>query len=354
MKILDIFNRKQCLHNPILPPYVIAEIGVNHNGDMGLAKGMIDQALQGGADAVKFQSYKANTLAIEDSPAYWDLEKESTPTQFELFKKYDQFNNTEYEALAKYCKIKGIDFLSTPFDEKAVDFLFPLMSCYKIASADITNIPLLRKVAKKGKPVLLSTGASNLAEIEMAVHEIEQAGCDSLALLHCVLNYPTPYPNANLGMLSGLQKAFPNVVMGYSDHTQPDANMLVLTTAYLKGAQIIEKHFTYDKTLPGNDHYHAMDMQDLQKFNRNVAFLQEIEGTLHKCPLDDEVISRQNARRSIVCNTTIEQGEYLTEDQLCCKRPGMGISPIHWDEIIGRKTMKKLEYDQVLKWSDLD
>lgn len=334
-------------------PYIIAEIGVNHEGSIEKAKELVKLAKQGGADAVKFQTYKAETLASKNTPAYWDLSKEPTASQYELFKKYDKFGEREYELLSEYCRKVGIGFLSTPFDDRAVDFLSPLMSCFKVASADITNVPLLRKIAKKGKPVLLSTGASTLAEIEMAISELEGAGCESLALLHCILNYPTLYKNAHLNMIEGLQKTFPNYLIGYSDHTLPDEGMLILTAAYLKGARIIEKHFTYDKTLPGNDHYHAMDVDDLKRFRRNLELLQRAEGQAHKIPLPSENLARKNARRSILLKKAIKKGEPLTEEIITCKRPAFGISPIYWDKVIGRKAVSDFPEDYILQWHDL-
>jgi len=334
-------------------PYIIAEIGVNHEGSLNKAKELITLAHEGGAHAVKFQTYKADTLASKQSPAYWDLKKESTTSQYELFKKFDKFGEREYELLAEECRGLGIDFLSTPFDERTVDFLVPLVPCFKIASADITNFPLLRKIAAKGKPVLLSTGASTLAEIDTAIEELERNGCLSLALLHCILNYPTPYENAHLNMIEGLHRTFPNYIIGYSDHTLPDESTLILTASYLKGARIIEKHFTHDKTLPGNDHYHAMDMDDLRRFSANLSLLQKAERERHKEPLSSETIARENARRSIVLKKSIEKGEVLTGAFITCKRPAFGISPIHWDEVIGRRTARELPEDHILQWDDL-
>jgi sialic acid synthase SpsE len=335
-------------------PYIIAEIGVNHEGSMERAKELIYLAKEGGADAAKFQSYKAETLASKHSPAYWDTSKEPTLSQYELFKKHDGFGEEEYTELADYCHRTGIDFVSTPFDDRAVDFLAPLVPCIKIASADITNLPLLRKTATKGKPVLLSTGASTLAEIELAIAELYKCGCSSVALLHCVLSYPTRYESTHLNMIIGLQTAFPNHIVGYSDHALPDEGMLVLTAAYLKGARIIEKHFTFDKRLPGNDHYHAMDLYDLRKFKAALALLAKIEGNRHKTPLPDEALAIQNARRSIVLKKPANKGEILTECILTCKRPGFGISPIHWDKVIGKKTVRNLPEDHLLQWWDLD
>ena len=335
-------------------PYVIAEIGVNHEGNLELAKKLIELAKDGGADAAKFQTYKADTLASKHSPAYWDLSKEPTTSQHKLFQKYDSFGPPEYRALAKHCEDVEIDFVSTPFDKHAVELLDPLMPFFKIASADLTNTPLLRQVAETGKPVVLSTGASTASEVGTAVETLRRAGCTELSLLHCVLNYPTADENAHLGMITGLRRDYPDVVIGYSDHTVPDAAMTALTTAYLLGARVIEKHFTHDKTLPGNDHYHAMDVEDLRRFVANVRKVESLIGSGEsKEPIETEEISRLNARRSIVLEEDVRQGEVLTETMLTYKRPGTGVSPLHWDAVIGRRVARDLERDHVLQWEDL-
>lgn len=335
-------------------PYVIAEIGVNHEGSMDQAKRLIDQAKQGGADAAKFQSYKAGTLASKHSPSYWDTTKEPTRSQYALFQKYDSFGPDEYRALAEYCRQVGIDFLSTPFDDAAIEFLDPLVPFFKIASADLTNIPFLRKVAAKGKPVVLSTGASTLGEVDIAVEALTQAGCTDIALLHCILNYPTDNANAHLRMIEGLKRAYPDRIIGYSDHTLPDDAMTSLVSAHLLGAVIIEKHFTHDKTLLGNDHYHAMDQHDLARFVALAETVHVLLGpTDHKAPIASEAISRKNARRSIVLARDVAAGQPLTAADLTYKRPGTGVSPLHWDEVLNRRTATALQADHVLQWQDL-
>ena len=335
-------------------PYVIAEIGVNHEGSLELAKRLIELAKEGGADAAKFQTYKADTLASRHSPAYWDLSKEPTTSQHKLFQKYDSFGPAEYRALAKHCEEVEIDFVSTPFDSAAVELLDPLMPFFKIASADLTNTPLLRQVAETGKPIVLSTGASNSDEIRSAVETLRNAGCSELSLLHCVLNYPTADENAHLGMITGLRRDYPEIVIGYSDHTVPDDSMTALTTAYLLGARVIEKHFTHDKSLPGNDHYHSMDVDDLRTFVRNVGLVHVMIGSgSEKEPVETEEISRLNARRSIVLDADVRAGEVLSEKLLTYKRPGTGVSPVHWDAVIGRRAARDLEKDHVLQWTDL-
>lgn len=334
-------------------PYIIAEIGVNHEGSLDKAMELIKLAKDGGASAAKFQSYKAGTLASKNSPSYWDLSQESTTSQYELFKKYDSFGEREYEKLYAYCRELNIDFLSTPFDDDSLRFLTPLMKLIKIASADLTNIPFLRKVAKTKKPVVLSTGASTVSEICLALEELQKNGTEEISLLHCVLNYPTMDENANLGMIDHLMRLFPDLIIGYSDHTLPDSEMMVLSTSYIKGARIIEKHFTHDKSLPGNDHYHAMDVHDLKRFNQQVERVLKIEGSYYKKPLNSEEISRKNARRSIVLTQDIKEGEVFSDLNLTYKRPGTGISPIYWDEVIGTRASSDLREDHILSWKDI-
>jgi sialic acid synthase SpsE len=336
------------------PPYVIAEIGVNHEGSMELAKRLIREAKAGGCHAAKFQSYKAARLASRHSPAYWDRAKEPMGSQFALFSKYDFFGEAQYRELAAYCAEVGIDFASTPFDDDAIDFLDALMPYFKIASADLTNVPLLRRIARKGKPVLLSTGASTMGEIDDALHELRAHGCPDVILLHCVLNYPTPNEHAHLGMIKGLVRAYPDLVIGYSDHTIPDRAMSALVTSYLLGARVIEKHFTYDKTLGGNDHYHAMDQADAQQLRTQLQTVIDLIGpTEHKKPIENEGRSRQFARRSLVAARPLPAGTVIDASALTYKRPGTGISPLFWDDVMGMRTLTDIDEDHVMTWADL-
>ena len=335
-----------------LRPYIIAEIGVNHEGDIELAKRLIEEAAEGGAHAAKFQTYKAETIASKNSPAYWDTSKEPTKSQFELFSKYDSFDAGDYKKLSIYCNNAGVDFLSTPFDLRSVDFLSLLVPAFKIASADITNVPLLRKIAKTEKPVLLSTGASTIPEIDFAVKILEESGCSDLALLHCVLNYPTPPENAQLGMITTLKRIYPKLPIGYSDHVAPDETLSSLEASMLLGACILEKHFTNDKSKQGNDHYHAMDKEDLKRFkNKALQYRKLISGWEKDINLEQE--ARINARRSIVAACEIEVGEIFTENNIITKRPGYGIGSVHWDEVIGRRCANRLIADQLLTWKDV-
>lgn len=344
---MNIFNRY---------PFLIAEIGVNFYdiaekegiSDMDAAKLMIDEAKSCGVDAVKFQSYKAETIASKNSPAYWDLSEEPTTSQFELFKKFDKFGAEEYRELADYCKSVGIMFLSTPFDFDSVDYLDEFMDIYKISSSDLTNIPFIKYIASKNKPILLSTGASTLKEIKEAVKAIEDVSTVDIAIMHCVLSYPTAYEDANLLMIRDLGEHFPDYEIGYSDHTKPDENMMVLTTAYNYGATILEKHFTLDKTLQGNDHYHGMDPSDVVKFRKNISFLSKINGMRNKQPLICESSARKEARRSIVAVRDIKKGEKITADDLTFKRPGTGIYPSEIDNVIGKIAKEDILEDTLL------
>ena len=335
-------------------PYVIAEIGVNHEGSLATAKLLIESAKRGGADAAKFQTYKAGLIASKFSPSYWDTSKEPTTSQYELFTKYDSFGEAEYKELAQHCKKHQIEFVSTPFDLGAVDMLNPLVRYFKIASADITNPPLLKKVAQTRKPVILSTGASNIGEIDAALAILRGAGASEICLMHCILNYPTRNENAHLGMLIDLRNRYPELLLGYSDHTLPNEQMTSLVSAHLLGAVVLEKHFTLDKTLPGNDHYHAMDENDLARFQVNVKKVHELLGpTQLKAPIATEEISRLNARRSIVLTRNLKSGHKITQEDLVAKRPGTGISPMSWDDVIGKSVIRDLPEDHILTWDDL-
>jgi N-acetylneuraminate synthase len=349
MKILDFFKQKNNNTNQIIRPYIIAEAGVNHEGSMDLAKRLIDEAAEGGAHAIKFQTYRASSLASKNSPAYWDTTKEPTDSQYKLFKKYDSFWKKEYEELKIYCDQSSIEFLSTPFDTESAKFLNDLMSVFKISSSDITNRPFIEYICGFDKPIILSTGASYLHEIQEALEWIKIRQTPSpVALLHCILNYPTLDQNANLGMIKDLQQKFPENLIGYSDHTMPN-DMKTLELATLLGAVIIEKHFTHDKTLPGNDHYHAMDKEDLRLFNDNIDGIFTTLGVQNKRPISSEYLAIKNARRSLVANCDISQGEIITQEHLTWKRPNSGISAKFINDVVGKKAAVEITFDEVIK-----
>ncbi len=337
--------------NNIFDPYIIAEIGVNHEGDMLLAKKLIRLAANSGAHAAKFQTYKAETLASKNSPAYWDQTKEKTNSQFALFKKYDKFGHNDYKELASYCLKNGIDFLSTPFDLESVDFLNDLVPAFKIASADITNLPLIKRCASYKKPIIMSTGASSIEEITNAVNAIYAEDNKEIVLLHCILNYPTTIDKANLNTIKILKEEFKDIYIGYSDHVPPSKfDMPALEVAVSMGSVVIEKHFTHDKKLPGNDHYHAMDETDLKNFKEKLKNYNLLLGNKF-IDLSDQEEARLHARRSIFSKGEIKKGDIIKESSIIAKRPGHGISPIHWEKIIGKKSNKLIKDDTLIKWS---
>ncbi len=341
--------------------FIIAEVGVNYHDiavkekitPIEAAKLMITKAKEGGAHAVKFQTYKAEKLASKNSPAYWDLNEEPTTSQYQLFKKFDSFGESEYKELAKYCKSKNIIFLSTPFDFEAVDYLDDLMPIFKISSSDITNLPFIQYIAMKKKPIFLSTGASTIGEIECAVNTILSENNNDISLIHCVLDYPTEFKNVNLNMIKYLKSVFPDYLIGFSDHSKPDASLLIPTLAYVYGANIIEKHFTLDKSLKGNDHYHAMDMDDLKKLKKNISFIREISGEYFKRPLECEQKARIHARRSIVATQPIKKGKKITRKDITFKRPGTGIPPSFLDKVLNAEAIEDIEEDEILTFKKL-
>ena len=339
-------------------PYIIAEMGVNFYDTaralnislIDAAKMYIDKAAEAGIDCAKFQSYKASTIVSKNSPAYWDTTKEPTKTQYELFLKYDSFGEAEYRELCNYTHEKGMDFTSTPFDYASADYLYDMVDFYKISSSDLSNLPFIKYIGQKGKPVYISVGAAYLSEVDTAIRVLKDAGCKDIVVFHCVLSYPTDPKNANLRVIETLKKVFPDVRVGFSDHVAPDDTMMTLATAYLLGAEVIEKHFTLDKTLTGNDHYHAGDPEDFKRAMVNFKWIDTVLGSSEKTVLDCEIVSRREARRSLVLTRSMKAGEAITKTDLIPKRPGTGISPEYVEIIIGRRIVRDLEEDTILTW----
>lgn len=335
---------------------LIAEVGVNYYDiarqrgltNIEAAKLMCLEAQKAGATAVKFQSYKAESLASRHSPSYWDTSEESTRSQYLLFKKYDSFGEAEYAEISRYCREIEIDFCSTAFDFESADYLCSLMDVYKVSSSDLTNLPFIEYQAAKGKPMIISVGAGNLDEIKQAVEIVRKVNTQPLVLMHCVLEYPTPYGDAHLRRIASLCQEFPDLVIGYSDHCRPDESADVIKTAYTLGARIIEKHFTLDKNLPGNDHYHAMDPLDIENIVSGVSFVEILLGKGDLDSLDEESMARLNARRSIVAKENIQEGTVIDRSMLAFKRPGTGISPAKIDEVVGCRARRSILEDEII------
>lgn len=339
-------------------PYLIAEIGVNYYDTakvmnitpLEAAKLYIKKVADAGIDCAKFQTYKAKTIVSKNSPAYWDTTKEPTKTQYELFQKFDSFGQKEYKELSDYAHSLGIDFTSTPFDYESADYLYDMVDFYKISSSDLSNIPFIKHIGAKGKPVIISVGASYLSEVDEGIRALKESGCNDITILHCVLSYPTSPKNANLRIIETLKKDFPDIKVGFSDHVAPDQTMMTLAVAYMLGAEVIEKHFTLDKKLSGNDHYHAGEPEDFKKAIANFKWIDQVLGAPEKTVLECEQIPRREARRSLVLTRNMKAGEIIKKEDLMPKRPGTGISPKYIDIVIGRKVVKDLEEDTILTW----
>lgn len=335
---------------------LIAEIGVNYYdiakqfniSNMDAAKLMCKEAKDAGVHAVKFQTYKAENLAAADSPSYWDTSEEATTSQRELFKKYDSFGKTEYTELAQYCKELEIPFCSTAFDFESADYLEPLMDVYKVSSSDLTNLPFIEYQASKGKPMIMSVGAGDLEEMRLAVETVRKVNNQPLVLCHCVLEYPTPYEHVNLRRIESLKQEFPDLIIGYSDHCKPDECCDVIKSAYILGAHVVEKHFTLDRTLPGNDHYHAMDPLDARKILSGIDFVETILGNGSLGFSETEQSARLNARRSIVAASDILAGTKITREMLTFKRPGTGIAPKEIIHILGKRAKCDIFADSIM------
>jgi N-acetylneuraminate synthase len=317
---------------------------------------MIEDIAAAGGHAAKFQTYKAELLATADtSPAYWDRSKEQTASQFALFKRWDNFGPAEYEALARHCEACGIDFLSTPFDLSAVGLIARLAPAIKIASADITNIPLLREAGSTSKPVILSVGAARTDEIALAIGTLEAAGGGPITLLHCVLNYPTKPQDAQLAQIVELQRLFGHqCTIGYSDHVAPAdyGDMPALELAVMGGAVVIEKHFTDDRSAQGNDHYHAMDASGLARFMKRLAHMRMLWGN-GGFDLSGQTAAIENARRRVVSLRSLAAGEAVEAEDLVALRSNQGIEIGHWDRILGRKLRRDVPAGRPLEWEDI-
>ena len=333
-------------------PTIIAEAGVNHDCDMRKAYKLISDAKICGVEAVKFQTYKSNDLVIKNSPAYWDLTKEKTKTQRKLFDKYDKFNFKEYLKIIEQCKRKNITFLTTLFDIQSIPLYSKYLPLFKIASADITNVPLLKAISSKKKPILLSTGASQLDEIKFALKTLKLPK-EQVCIMHCVLNYPTKDENANLMFIETLKKKFNKYIIGYSDHVSPDNNLTSLEVAWSYGAQIIEKHFTLDKTLDGPDHSLSSDPEEFNKLVNSTKIVFSAKGIMKKKPVEDINLITQ-IRRSIFAGCDISSGTLLEKKMLSITRPIKGIEPKHMKKIIGMKAVKNISKGDPIQWSDIE
>lgn len=322
--------------------FIIAEAGVNHNGSFDLAKKLVDAAKNAGADAIKFQTFKADDLVAKKSKLanYQKKNIGKNESQLEMLRRVE-LNEEDFKKLKKYCDEKNIIFLSTPHTEASVDLLNPLVSSYKISSADVTNIPLLEKVAKTKKTIILSTGMANIDEIHEAVSAIKNKGNKKIILLHCTTDYPCPLSEVNLNAMLTLKKGF-NLPVGYSDHTLENT---VPVMAVVMGAAVIEKHLTLDKSLPGPDHKASASPEEFKKMVEMIREVNKILGSGIKKPTKAEEAIKKVVRKSIFAKINIKKGTIIKENMLAIKRPGTGLEPKYFRKIIGKIAKKNIKAD---------
>jgi len=328
--------------------FIIAEAGVNHNGDINLAKKLIDVAKDAGADAVKFQTFKAENVVTTNAEKA-EYQKETTgvkESQYEMIKKLE-LTEYDFKELADYAKEKDILFLSSPFDKESVDLLDEInVPVFKVASGEITNFPLLKHIAEKGKPIILSTGMATLGEIEDTLRVIRGAGVDDVVLLHCVTSYPAKMEDVNLRVIETLKHAF-KLPVGFSDHT---LGITVPIAAVSRGAVVIEKHFTLDKNLPGPDHKASLEPDELKEMVVAIRDVEKALGDGIKLPTKEEEEIKKVARRSVVAKVDVPEGTTITADMLDVKRPGIGIEPVYFDFVVGRKAKENIKKDEIMMW----
>lgn len=326
---------------------IIAEIGVNHNGDIELAKKMIDVAKQCGADIAKFQTASAEKIISKYAPKA-EYQKETTgadESQLDMVKKIT-LPFEAYIELKEYCEAVGIEFMSTPFDEDSIEFLTGLgQTVWKVPSGEVTNLPYLIKIAKTGYPVIMSTGMCEMDEIEAAVDVLRKYGAGDITLLHCTTEYPAPLEEVNLKAMGALKDTF-NVPVGYSDHTK---GIEVPIAAVAMGAEVIEKHFTLDRNMEGPDHKASLEPDELKAMVDAIRNIEMAVGDGIKKATESEKRNIVVARKSIVAAKPIKKGEVLTEDNLTTKRPGSGISPMRWFDIIGTKAIRDFQEDEIIE-----
>jgi N,N'-diacetyllegionaminate synthase len=334
------------------PCFIIAEAGINHNGDVNLAKKLIDVAKEAGADAVKFQTFKAEEV-VSKCAEKAEYQKQATgveESQFEMIKKFE-LTEKDFGELSAYARKKGIVFISSPFDKKSVDLLDELgVPAFKIASGEITNFPLLKHIARKKKPIILSTGMSTFGEIEEALEAIGEEGAEEIILLHCVSSYPAKVEDMNLRAIETLGHAF-KLPVGLSDHT---LGITIPIVAVALGACVIEKHFTLDKSLPGPDHQASLEPEELKQMIKAVREVEKAMGNGIKNPTEEEEEMKRIVRRSIVARVEISEGTLITEEMLDIKRPGTGVEPKYMNKVIGAVARCRIEQDEPLTMNKLE
>lgn len=331
--------------------YIIAEAGVNHNGSLETAKKLIDMAKECGADAIKFQTFKAeeSTGVKADKAEYQKKNDRAQESQFEMIKKLE-LPFESFAVLKSYCEERQIDFISTPDGEQSLNYLTKIgVKRIKIGSTEVTNQPFLKKTAMSGKPVILSTGMSTLGEVERAVDILQDNGAEDITLLHCTTNYPTRYEDVNLNAMATLRSAF-HLPVGYSDHTLGFETAVAATAM---GAVVLEKHITLDKEMEGPDHKASMEPGEFEEYVCHIRNTEKLLGDGRKKPVPEETAMMQQVRRSILAVQDLKAGTLLTEEMLCLKRPGTGIAPEFVPVLLGRKLKRDIEKEEPIMWEDV-
>jgi sialic acid synthase SpsE len=348
MKEIKIENKKIGDNNPC---YTIAEAGANHDGNLEKAFKLIDNAVLAKADSIKFQMYTASKLVTKNAPKYWK-DGNQNETQFDVFKKLDSLTEEQWKQIFEYSQKKSITCFSTPFDEKSVDFLFSIgVPAFKIASADITHIPLIKHIAKKNIPIFISTGMANDNEIKDAIDTIQDCGNNEIIIMHCITSYPTKPEDANLEMIRTLTNNYTDHVIGYSDHTI-GTDIPAFSTIY--GVKCIEKHFTFDNELTESpDHRLSLDTKGFYEMVNKIRTAEISKGKSFRTTFDSEIEAVKFARRSIVSIKEISKDAIITKDMIGVKRPATGIQPKFFEKIIGFKAVKNIDDDTPLKWDDI-
>ncbi len=327
--------------------YIIAEAGVNHNGSIEIAKKMVDKAKEAGADCIKFQTFVSENIVSKSASKaeYQKQQTDANESQLDMLKKLE-LSFDEFIELNKYCKEKGIEFLSTAFDFDSIDFLHCLgIKRWKIPSGDITNLPYLIKIAKLGKPVILSTGMSTMEDIGFAIKALKENGSDNITVLHCTTEYPAPYNAVNLKAMNVIRTEF-DVPIGYSDHTE---GIEISIAAVALGATVVEKHFTLDKSMVGPDHKSSIEPNELKALVSSIRKVEVAIGNGVKRPSEAEKKNIAIVRKSIIAKHDIAKGELFSEENLTVKRPGSGISPMRWFEVIGRIASRDFKEDELIE-----
>ena len=327
---------------------IIAEAGVNHNGSIELAKQLVDKAVEAGVDYIKFQTFKASKLVTKAAKQAEYQQKnigKEGDSQYQMLKKLE-LSPEDHEVLIAYCKEKGIKFFSTAFDFDSIEYLHSLdLGLWKIPSGEVTNLPYLLALATTGKPVVMSTGMCDLEEVEAAIKVLRENGTKEIKLLHCNTEYPTPFEDVNLRAMLTMKDAF-DLEVGYSDHTK---GIEVPIAAVALGATVIEKHFTLDCNMDGPDHKASLEPDELAAMITSIRNIEKALGSANKTPSESENKNKAVARKSIVSKTNIKKGEEFTEDNITVKRPGTGISPMKWFDILGKKAARDFHEDELIE-----